>query len=293
MGAVIQQNFSPQPAAPPRHPAFPHGGRGRVQGQPVRWGGGVEPCPPLTTDLAAVAKGLQRASACQRWALPPRRPEQGCADAVAVLQKSRAASVPHPSLTPPNCNGNPLNCNSRTHRGIPAGTAGLVGTAGARHLQSAIAVKLQRRRGTPQVPGPGLGAAELLRGEEQQSGWVSPARSQRCPQALGCAVWVPAATSDCQFGAAPHQAVSDSGKSCRYFSCPLLSHGVSRKTLSNLKPKKKDHKSIMRRLGFSSCCFPSFCWSREFNLSAFKHRRKGLDLRCFPSIWEAFQQAQH
>lgn len=64
----------------------------------------------------------------------------------------------------------PLNCSGQTHRGVPAGTAGLVGTAGARHLESAIAVKLQRGRGTPQVPSPGLGAAELLHREEQQSG---------------------------------------------------------------------------------------------------------------------------
>lgn len=164
MGAVIQQNFSPRPAAPPA-PSFPPRSPGKGLGQPGWQGGGIGPCPPLTADPAAVAKGLQRALARWHWALPPRRPEQGCADAVAILKESRAASVPRPT----NCNGTPLNCNGRTHRGVPAGTAGLVGTAGAHHLESAIAVKLQRGGGTPQVPCPGLRAAELLCGEEQQS----------------------------------------------------------------------------------------------------------------------------
>lgn len=69
-------------------------------GQPAWWGG-VGPCPPLTADLAAVAEGLQRAPARHRWALPPRRPEQGRADAVSILKKSRTASVLCPSLSPP------------------------------------------------------------------------------------------------------------------------------------------------------------------------------------------------
>ena len=83
---------------------------------------------------------------------------------MAVLKESRAASVPSPA----DCSGTPQNSTRGTHRGIPAGTARLVGTAGAHHLESAIAVELQRGRETLQVRGPGLRAAELLHGEEQQ-----------------------------------------------------------------------------------------------------------------------------
>lgn len=63
----------------------------------------------------------------------------------------------------------PLSCSGRTHQGVPTGTARLVGTASARHLESAIAMKLQWGGGALQVAGPGLRAAELLHGEEQQS----------------------------------------------------------------------------------------------------------------------------
>jgi len=49
----------------------------------------------------------------------------------------------------------------------------------------------------------------------------------------------------------------------------------------------------MKWLGFFSYCFPSDCWTRQFNVSAFKSGRKGLDLRWFPSIQEAFPWAQH
>lgn len=89
---------------------------------------------------------------------------------MAILKENRAASVPHSPLSPKTAMALPLNRNGRTHQGVPAGTAGPVGTAGACHLERAIAVKLQRGRGAPQVPGPGLGAAELLSGKEQQSG---------------------------------------------------------------------------------------------------------------------------
>lgn len=51
-----------------------------------------------------------------------------------------------------------------THLGVPTGAAGAVGTAGACHLQGAIAVELPRGRGAPQVLGPSLGAAQLLPG---------------------------------------------------------------------------------------------------------------------------------
>lgn len=88
---------------------------------------------------------------------------------MAILKENRAASVPHSISSPKVAVALPLSYNGRTHQGVPADTARLVGTAGACHLEGAIAMKLQRGRGAPQVPSPGLRAAELLSGKEQQS----------------------------------------------------------------------------------------------------------------------------
>lgn len=115
---------------------------------------------PLTADPTAVAEGPQRAVARQCRA--PLRPEQRCTDAVSILKKSTAGSVP-PFPTFFRCE---KIAPKVPHLGVPAGTARAVGTAGARHLQGGIAVELPCGRGAPQVLSPRLSAAQLLQGEE-------------------------------------------------------------------------------------------------------------------------------
>lgn len=67
------------------------------------------------------------------------------------------------------------------HLGVPAGAAGAVGTAGARHLQGGIAVELPCGRRAPQVLSPRLSAAQLLQGEEEEA----TVQLQHCIQAIG------------------------------------------------------------------------------------------------------------
>lgn len=180
----------------------------------------------------------------------------------------------------------------RTHWGVPTVTAGLVGTAGARHLQSAIAVELQRGGGTLQVPGPGLGAAELLHREEHKEGENPQPGPSAVPRHGAVPPGCPLPSPMASFGQTHHRQWSASGKSCCFFSCPLLFHGASRKTLPNLKPKKKKRLQINHEMsGLFLFLFSLFLM--EFNLSAFKYRRKGLEPRCFPSICEAFQWARY
>lgn len=107
----------------PLHPAFPHGARASRLGQLAWQGRGIGPCPPLTTDPTAVAKGLQRALARWLWALPPRCLEQGCADAGAILKESRAESAPLPA----NCTGAPKMGKGTLTRAFPQAQPDLSG----------------------------------------------------------------------------------------------------------------------------------------------------------------------
>lgn len=59
------------------------------------------------------------------------------------------------SPSPCKLHWSPQNGKGETHQGIPAGTARLIRTASACHLESAIAMELQRGRGAPQVRSPG------------------------------------------------------------------------------------------------------------------------------------------
>lgn len=130
----------------------------------------------LTTDPAAVAEGPQRAVARQRRA--PLCPEQRCADAVSILKKSEAGSDPP---FPTDFFRWEEMAPEVPHLGVPAGAAGAVGTAGARHLQGGIAVELPCGRRAPQVLSPRLSAAQLLQGEEEEA----TVQLQPCIQAIG------------------------------------------------------------------------------------------------------------